>query len=112
MQNDEDKCAAQTPFTWPGQQQVHGCRQIYHSFVHLMDSVIGNVTQALKDKGMWNETFMIFSSDNGGPVDLAKNAANNYSLRGGKYSTCSGGVTAAAFVACLRLCEARSVTTD
>ena len=28
-------------------------------------SVLGNVTSALKAKGMWNETFMIFSSDNG-----------------------------------------------
>lgn len=42
-----------------------------------VDDVIANVTQALKDTGHWNNTLIIFSSDNGGPIDHA----NNYPLR-------------------------------
>ena len=40
---------------------------------------------AVIDEGMWNNTLMIFSSDNGGPVRLAENAANNWPLRGGQF---------------------------
>eukprot|EP01046_Picozoa_sp_COSAG06_P091416 COSAG06_NODE_37701_length_423_cov_0.720721_1_plen_51_part_10 len=32
------------------------------------------------------QTLVVMSSDNGGPVDLAENAANNWPKRGGKYS--------------------------
>ena len=42
-----------------------------------VDDVIGNVTQALKASGQWNNTLLIFSSDNGGPEDHA----DNYPLR-------------------------------
>ena len=35
---------------------------------------------------------------NGGPVDLAENAANNWPKRGGKYSLFEGGISVAAFV--------------
>jgi arylsulfatase A-like enzyme len=34
-----------------------------------MDDGIGNVTAALKAKGMWENTVVIFSSDNGGPTN-------------------------------------------
>merc|ERR1711976_1102286 len=91
MTDDEGKCAAQTV------KGVHSidprypelpykCRQQYHAMVMVMDEVVGNVTQAMKAKGMWDNTLVIMSSDNGGPVDLAENAANNWPLRGGKYS--------------------------
>lgn len=42
-----------------------------------VDDVIGNVTQALKASGKWDNTLIIFSSDNGGPQDHA----DNYPLR-------------------------------
>merc|ERR550537_2159035 len=66
--------------------------------VMVMDEVVGNVTQALKAKGMCENTLVVMSSDNGGPVDLAENAANNWPLRGGKYSMFEGGIRVNAFV--------------
>jgi len=70
----------------------------YHAMVMVMDEVVGNVTAALKKKGMWDNTLVVMSSDNGGPVDLPENAANNWPLRGGKYSLFEGGIRVAAFM--------------
>ena len=53
-----------------------------------------NVTEALKRKGMWNNTLFIWSSDNGGPQYWE---GNNYPFRGGKGNDFEGGVRAAAF---------------
>ena len=39
------------------------CRAQYHASVALLDDVIGNVTSALKAKGIWETTLMIFSSE-------------------------------------------------
>ena len=49
---------------------------------------------ALKDGGLWENTLVIFSSDNGGPADHA----NNWPLRGSKGSDFEGGVRVAAFL--------------
>ena len=45
-------------------------RTTYQGMVKFMDDVIGNLTRALVAKGMWNDTLIFFSSDNGGPVSL------------------------------------------
>ena len=89
MADDEGKCAAQTV---KGLHDIdphfpdleYKCRQQYHAMVHVMDEVVGNITTALKAKAMWDNTLVVMSSDNGGPVDLAENAANNWPKRGGK----------------------------
>ena len=39
----------------------------------------------LKENGLWDNTLIVFSADNGGNLDLSKNAGNNYPLKGGKY---------------------------
>ncbi|XP_065839147.1 arylsulfatase B-like isoform X2 [Oscarella lobularis] len=72
-------------------------RQIYHAMVNYLDDVIGNVTNAFKQKGMWNNTLMVVSADNGGP-EYAGGGANNYPLKGGKTSNWQGGVRVNAFV--------------
>ena len=66
--------------------------------VNIMDETVGDLTQALKQRGLWDNTLIVFSSDNGGPVDVQENAANNWPLRGGKYSVFEGGIRATAFV--------------
>ena len=38
-------------------------RQTYMSMVNLLDTSIGNLTQQLKDKGFWDNTVLVFSSD-------------------------------------------------
>jgi arylsulfatase B len=85
-------------------------RRTYAAMVAYMDSAIGQFVTALEKKGMWENTLLILSSDNGGPIygtpgsptDLTKatfGAANNLPLRGGKTSDWEGGIRVNAFVA-------------
>jgi arylsulfatase I/J len=48
-------------------------RQKYHAMVSVLDDNIGNLTQALKEKGMWNNTILVIQSDNGGPIYAVSN---------------------------------------
>eukprot|EP00965_Chrysotila_dentata_P183911 6072318-Pleurochrysis_carterae.AAC.1 len=83
-------------------------RGVYMAMVTMVDDIIGNVTQKLRDRGMWEDTLMIFASDNGGIVSkdwvcspyhtseydrvnmesmygttcMAESGANNWPLRG------------------------------
>ena len=41
--------------------------------VTALDDVVGNLTQKLKDVGMYENTILIFSSDNGGERGLFGN---------------------------------------
>eukprot|EP01084_Bolivina_argentea_P042852 78988_1 len=62
------------------------------------DGLIANVTKALKANGMWDNTLLIITSDNGGPSGSDGSAANNSPLRGGKYSDFQGGIMVVAMV--------------
>ncbi|XP_070539910.1 arylsulfatase B-like isoform X1 [Ptychodera flava] len=68
-------------------------RKTYSGQVTLMDEIIGNVRSALEDAGMWDDTFVLFHSDNGGDV---KYAASNFPLRGNKGTYFDGGIKAVA----------------
>ena len=70
-------------------------RQTYAAMVKYLDDVVGNLTAALKQRGMRDNLLFITSSDNGGPI---QQAANNYPLKGGKYSKFQGGIRVNAFV--------------
>ena len=72
-------------------------RQYYHAMVNYLDDVVGNLTTALKKRGMWDNLLFVTSSDNGGPV-YPGGGANNYPLKGGKLSDWQGGIRVNAFV--------------
>lgn len=58
--------------------------------VTLLDESVGKVTKALSDKGMLDNSIIIFTTDNGGPAGgFNLNAASNWPLRGVKDSVIS-----------------------
>jgi arylsulfatase A-like enzyme len=59
------------------------------AFIEHMDDGIGKVIQALKASGQYDNTLIIFSSDNGGHLP---SKANNGPLRDGKQSMYEGGL--------------------
>jgi arylsulfatase A-like enzyme len=59
------------------------------AFIEHMDDGIGKVIRALKESGQYENTLIIFSSDNGGHLP---SKANNGPLRDGKQSMYEGGL--------------------
>ena len=51
------------------------------------------IVQSLKASGMYDNSIIIFSSDNGGSID-----ASNYPLKGTKMQLYEGGIRAVGFV--------------
>lgn len=72
-----------------------------------LDFIVGNVTQALRTSGLYDNAVIVFTSDNGGPLDHT----TNWPLRGGKHSFWQGGVNVVAFVAGPLIPPARRGTT-
>ncbi|XP_053375357.1 arylsulfatase B-like [Mercenaria mercenaria] len=77
-------------------------RKTYAGMVSCMDEGIGEIVESLKQRGMWNNTVLIFTTDNGGDV---RRGASNSPLRGGKGSLWEGGIRAAGFVHSMLLDE-------
>jgi arylsulfatase A-like enzyme len=73
---------------WP----LNPKRQTYAGMLTAADEGIGNVTRALQDAGLWDDTLVIFTTDNGGPTTTcAVQGSSNYPKRGGKCSVWEGG---------------------
>ena len=90
-----------------------GVRSTYQAMTAMADDVVANVTRALESRGMWDETLIVLTSDNGGPSGTDADSSNNYPLRGGKYADLEGGVRAAAMISGGFLPEAvRGTTVD
>ena len=68
-------------------------RRTYQAMVSVADNVTGTVVQLLKERGMWDNTLMVLSADNGG----APCAGSNYPLKGSKMTMFEGGVRSLAF---------------
>ena len=85
--DDEYLCSEQDTYVYPGYNNSNGnnvtyrCRSIYESMVTLLDSIIDNLIKKLKSNNLWDNTLLIFASDNGGPLHLGCCAGNNYPLR-------------------------------
>ncbi|XP_045173721.2 arylsulfatase I-like [Mercenaria mercenaria] len=73
--------------------QVPG-RKKYAAMVSCMDEAVGKITQALKDIGVWDNTLLIFTSDNGAEYG----SGSNKPLRGFKASYWEGAIRAVGFI--------------
>ena len=65
----------------------------YRGMLWRSDHYVGALTAMLKSKGMWDNTLIVYSADNGG-----RGAGVNYPFRGEKRTNFEGGIRAAAFV--------------
>lgn len=94
-----------TPLQVPAEQEAkfsflkNRDRRLYAAMVNYMDTALGEFVEAFKRKSMWNNTLLILSSDNGGPIYgvpsllvVQEGSANNIPLKGGKLSDWEGGI--------------------
>lgn len=66
---------------------------IYAAMVEHMDDAVGKVINKLKDEGLYENTIVLFTSDNGGLIGLGEyKITNNTPLRSGKGDMYEGGV--------------------
>ena len=57
--------------------------RVMYGYISEMDDVVGNITATLKEKGLYENTLIIFSSDNGAP-NAPNVRSRNWPLRGFK----------------------------
>ena len=67
-----------------------GARQKYLALVTSMDDYVAHIVQELKNNGLYDNSIIIFSSDNGGAPGHA--GASNYPLKGWKSTLYEGGI--------------------
>ena len=76
-------------------QSTNPARDIYKAMVLDMDLAVGEIVDQLKEKGLYNDTIIIVTSDNGGAIS---HGASNYPLRGTKGTLFEGGTRVPTFV--------------
>lgn len=62
--------------------------------VSAVDESVGKLVAALKVHGLYSNTIIIYSSDNGGPAEMS----NNLPLRGAKFGVFEGSFRVPAFI--------------
>jgi len=84
------------------------CRMTYCQKIQYIDVYLGELVQSFKDLGLWDDTLLILSTDNGampnwnatgvfaGP--LKESCGQNYPFRGGKVTGFEGGIKGVSFV--------------
>ena len=71
----------------------------------ILDQGVGNITAALKSKGIYDSTIQIFSSDNGGPTNHNEGTfSDNFPMRGGKNTMCAQNQRCVYLFVCLCVC--------
>ena len=93
FENDENQCGNANNRIFPGygvtKENWH-CRSILQAQVKVLDFIVGQITMKLKEHNLWQNTLLVFTTDNGGSLELDETAGNNYPLRGGKASFLEG----------------------
>ncbi|MGJ8694681.1 MAG: sulfatase-like hydrolase/transferase [Verrucomicrobiaceae bacterium] len=85
------------PFTPAKRFQGSSESGVYGDFVHELDWIVGEVVKTLEEKGLTDNTLIIFTSDNGGMFNLGGRAAAelghriNGDLLGSKFGIWEGG---------------------
>ncbi|KAH3710077.1 hypothetical protein DPMN_069543 [Dreissena polymorpha] len=75
-------------------------RRLFAEMLAAFDDAVGAVVNTLKARGMYDNTVIVFTTDNGGPSNgFDANAANNFPLRGVKATQWEGGVRGVGFIA-------------
>lgn len=75
--------------------KLTGTRKTYAGMLAAMDEAVGQITDAIDQRGMREKTLFIFSSDNGGPSP--GKITSNGKLRAGKGTVYEGGCRVCAF---------------
>ncbi len=67
---------------------------VYAAMVHKVDQNVGRILKAIENLGIYNNTIVVFTSDNGGFIftDKGEKIADNFPLRSGKGSLYEGGI--------------------
>lgn len=74
-------------------------RKTYAGMVSALDDAVGTVVSTLKAQGLYDNSVILFTTDNGGPANgFDGNAANNFPLRGVKATLWEGGVRGTGFL--------------
>lgn len=66
--------------------------KVYATMITLLDSDIGRIVSALKQKGLYDNTLIIITSDNGANLAFAKFFSSNRPYSGAKFGLKEGGI--------------------
>ena len=72
-------------------------RRIYYGMISGLDIAIGQIVEKLKLEGLYEESIILFSSDNGA-YGSRGHGGSNYPLRGQRNSLWEGGMRVPAFL--------------
>ncbi|MBY6210940.1 sulfatase-like hydrolase/transferase [Microbulbifer agarilyticus] len=67
-------------------------RRTYAAMVHNLDVNVGRIVRELKDQGLYDNTMVVFLSDNGGPIARNNPWTLNAPYRGSKGGLLEGGI--------------------
>ncbi|MGJ8642599.1 MAG: sulfatase [Luteolibacter sp.] len=75
-----------------GKRRILQKHAVYAAMVEAMDQAVGDVVNALKENGEWENTIIAFTSDNGGLSTSEGWPTSNLPLNGGKGWVAEGGI--------------------
>lgn len=87
FQGPDDRLPESLPKDSPLWKQGNAPKEVYRAMIESMDEAVGSVLRQLDEKGMADNTLVIFMSDNGGTA-----SADNGPWQGGKGRVLEGGI--------------------